>query len=53
MPILKIKNKQTNGEILKLLILKVTNEKTLQSKKKMKERMKFIFFDLLFIFKLN
>jgi len=48
-PILKINNKQVNGEIVKVLILKAINENMLQVKKKMKEWLKFIFFDLLFI----
>ena len=43
-PILKINNKQINGEMVKVLILKAINEKILQSKKKMKEWLKFIFF---------
>ena len=43
MPILNIKNKQINGEIVKLLILKVINEKILQRKKK-NERMIEIYF---------
>tara|TARA_B100000424_G_scaffold96874_1_gene72778 strand:+ start:440 stop:547 length:108 start_codon:yes stop_codon:yes gene_type:complete len=34
---LKINNKQINGEMVKVLILKAINEKMLQSKKKMKE----------------
>jgi len=50
-PILKINNKQINGEIAKVLNLKAINEKILQTKKKMKEWLKFIFFDLLFILK--
>jgi hypothetical protein len=37
MPTLKINNKQINGEIVKLLITKVTKEKILQNKKNIKE----------------
>ena len=35
-PILKINNKQINGEIVKSLIIKAIKEKTLQNKKKNK-----------------
>ena len=49
-PILKISNKQINGEIVKLLIAKVIKEKILQNKKKIKEWFKLIFLIWLFIF---
>ena len=52
-PILKIKNKQINGETVKLLNLKVIKEKTLQNKKKIKEWLKFIFLIWLFMSKYN
>ena len=47
--ILKINNKQIKGEIVKVSIFKAINENMLQVKKKMKEWLKFIFFDLLII----
>ena len=40
---IKIKNKQINGEILNCMILNVIIEKILQNKKKIKEWFKFIF----------
>ena len=43
-------NKQINGEIVKSLIINVNKEKILQNKKKINERLKFIFFILLSIF---
>tara|TARA_B100000035_G_scaffold21391_1_gene16911 strand:- start:271 stop:432 length:162 start_codon:yes stop_codon:yes gene_type:complete len=49
MPTLKINNKQINGEIVKLIKIKVIKEKKLQNKKKIKEWFKLIFFILLFI----
>ena len=52
-PILKINNKQINGDIVKKEFLKVIIEKTLQSKKKIKEWIKFIFLIFLFIFLYN
>ena len=48
-PIIKIKNKQINGEIVKYVILKDIIEKILQSKKNIKEWFKFIFLIWLFI----
>ena len=49
-PILKIKNKQISGEIVKLLILKIIKEKKLQNKKKINEWLKFILLIWLFIY---
>ena len=40
---IKIKNKQINGEILNCMILNDIIEKILQNKKKIKEWFKFIF----------
>ena len=49
-PILKIKNKQISGEIVKLLILKIIKEKKLQNKKKINEWLKFILLIWLLIY---
>ena len=48
---LNINNKQINGEIVKLFILKKIKDIKLQNKKKIKEWLKFIFLILLFISK--
>ena len=48
-PILKINKKQINGDIVRLLLTNIINEKILQNKKKIKEWLKFIFLILLFI----
>ena len=48
-PIIRISNKQTNGDIIEISTFKNINEKILQNKKNIKEWLKQIFFILIFI----
>ena len=49
-PIIRIKNKQTKGDIIEGSILKNNKERILHDKKKIKEWLKLIFLILLLIF---